>query len=213
MVSLHSPAHTESQPGVIAVLRELTSVSGLGPLLGTLALISFLNRSMATSNVLGYYEKRFGVPTYQLGFLSSIYALASLVAQSFLVGPAARILGERRAIIAGLMCAALGNAAEGATQTVYQYLIFSLPITVCATSVVSACSKSLISMVAPRQHIGKCLGVVDIIGSSKLSSSSHSLTRATSNKTLVILHSCGYPRATVRRRALQYCRSAWTFMA
>lgn len=103
--------------GALKLLRSHRELWGL-------AWVNFLSNlahvALPTLAVL-YMGHRYGWSTRSVGFVLAGVGVCSIIVQGVLVGRVVRALGERRTMLVGLACAALGFAIQGlaATGTVY----------------------------------------------------------------------------------------------
>jgi len=65
----------------------------------------FIETSMNATNIINYYEDRFGMETYQRGFMSSLASVTSLIVEGVLVGPCIRVVGSEANMM--LLCTVL----------------------------------------------------------------------------------------------------------
>ncbi len=109
--------------GALAFLRGDAVLAGL-------AVVSFLKQLshvvLPVVFVL-YAGHRFGWDAAMLGFTLALVGICSATVQGALVGPAVKRLGERRALIAGLACGAIGYAGFGLAPSPLWFWAF-LPV-------------------------------------------------------------------------------------
>jgi MFS family permease len=153
--------------GVLNKLKELcASAQSGGLLVHLLALfcINFIDRAMSVNNMVSYFENRYGVESYTLGFIASATSAMAFLAQTFLVKRAKVVCGsERRAIVCGLVLHGLAYFSECFCTSIYHYLFLVVPLSVTASNIVSACSKSALSETVHAAHVGKMFGALNIL--------------------------------------------------
>ncbi len=100
----------------LAALHRLRGTPALPPLVGVYAVLSLVGQLPATLWIL-YGQERFGWNTAIAGLSLAAYGAVHAVAQAFVTGPWVRWLGERRALLLGLLADGLGLVLLGlATQ-------------------------------------------------------------------------------------------------
>jgi MFS family permease len=77
----------------LSTVKDVAQIPGVLTILSIRILVSFLESGTSSKLIVNYYEGRFGVQTYQLGFMSTAWALLSSLAQTFLVVPSTRYFG------------------------------------------------------------------------------------------------------------------------
>jgi DHA1 family tetracycline resistance protein-like MFS transporter len=95
--------------GAFALLRADRVLLGLG----AVSFLKFLSHGVLPVIFVLYAGYRYGWDARMLGFTLAIVGICSAVVQGALVGPAVARLGERRALILGLCCGAIGFAGFG----------------------------------------------------------------------------------------------------
>jgi DHA1 family tetracycline resistance protein-like MFS transporter len=90
--------------------------------------------------------RRFGFDAAQTGYLLSAFGFLGVVVQGAMVGPIVALLGERRTLAVGLLCAALGWGGSALTHTVPVFAAMLVPgalgIGLCNATLSSLVSKS-----------------------------------------------------------------------
>eukprot|EP01031_Cornospumella_fuschlensis_P024762 gene24762-29923_t len=151
-----------SLPGV--VYTQLTSQGGVIFLFRQL--ISFVQASMSARHLLNYYEDRFGVETYQLGFLTSGTTVVSLISQSFLVGFALKLCKhEVLAIAVCFLVLGLANVIETLSSDWIVFLVCSLLPATVFSSVLDTASKAMLINSIPAASLGTMLSSANMITS------------------------------------------------
>lgn len=136
----------------------------------------FVQSSMTSRYIYHYYEDRFGIETYQLGFITSFATIVSILSELLFVEPVLKLLldggqqkksiehnsvDERhaRVEILCLIVLIVSSVAESLSPNLPTYLISSLlPFTV-AGAVLSSATRSVFISTVPPPHLGKVLGV------------------------------------------------------
>lgn len=129
-------------------------------------LISFIQASMSSRHLLNYYEERFKVETYQLGFLTSATTMVSLVSQCFLVGFALRLC--KHEVIAIAVCfvvIGLANVVESLSDDWNVFLVCSLLPTTLVSSVLDTASKAMLINSIPPSQLGTMLSSANMVTS------------------------------------------------
>ncbi len=99
--------------GSLALLRSSRELAGLA---GVVFLSNLAHAAMPATMVL-YAAYRYGWDARDVGFLMAVVGLSSALVQGLAVGPVIRRYGERRALLGGLACGALGFAGYGLAPT------------------------------------------------------------------------------------------------
>jgi DHA1 family tetracycline resistance protein-like MFS transporter len=99
--------------GALKLLRSRHQLLGLA----TVAFLSTLAGVVLPSIYVLYVSYRYGWDTRAVGFSLALVGVCSALAQAALVKPVVAHLGERGAMLAGLLCGAAGMAIFGAATT------------------------------------------------------------------------------------------------
>jgi DHA1 family tetracycline resistance protein-like MFS transporter len=99
--------------GSLRLLRSHPELSGLA---GVVFLSNLAHAALPATFVL-YAGYRYGWDARDVGLVLASVGVCSAIVQGALVGPAVRRLGERRVLLAGLSCGALGFLAYGLAPT------------------------------------------------------------------------------------------------
>lgn len=143
-----------------------TSVHLKGVALNLLALfsITFVERAMNYNNMITYFQIRYGVEAYTLGFIASATSVIAMGAQIFIVKSAKSFWGsDQGAIVAALFCATVAYFFEYFCTSIYHYLVLVVPLYTVCTSIIEACSKSALSAAVPIEHVGKLFGALNVL--------------------------------------------------
>jgi len=133
--------------GMLPLLRSSPALAGLQ----VANFFSQLAHVVLPSTFVLYAGYRYGWDVKMVGLTLAIVGVCSMVVQGVAIGPIVRHLGERRALLLGLVCGALGFFIYGAAPT---GLLFCVGIPVMALWGVSgAATQALMTrMVAPDQQ-------------------------------------------------------------
>jgi hypothetical protein len=167
IIPSHEPQSPSGNPNSASRLGILTYLDGAILPVIALVIIAFVERSMANTNIMSYFELRYELPTASLGYVSSVSSLVTLLAQLFLIKPVLSLCGgnEQAALLCALIACAVANFIEGNCITIYHYLIFFVPISVTGSSILHTLSRSVLSGLVPSEHIGKALGALGLLES------------------------------------------------
>eukprot|EP00640_Fibrocapsa_japonica_P003247 CAMPEP_0113934382 /NCGR_PEP_ID=MMETSP1339-20121228/1713_1 /TAXON_ID=94617 /ORGANISM="Fibrocapsa japonica" /LENGTH=337 /DNA_ID=CAMNT_0000936167 /DNA_START=206 /DNA_END=1219 /DNA_ORIENTATION=- /assembly_acc=CAM_ASM_000762 len=125
----------------------------------------FLFRAM-TSASFGYYEDRWGVETHNLGYLSSLRAVLSLICQVWVVGFLVKKCGgEGWVIYLGGLGLVLANFLEALDITLNMYLVALLPSKILASTLLTVSLQSLFTKAIPAKEAGSALGTLNVLSS------------------------------------------------
>jgi len=124
-------------------------------------LISFIQSSLTSRYILNYYEDRFDMETYQLGFISSLMTGFSIVAESFIVGPALSIFrnNDYQTIIICLFILSILYTIESTCASLWTFILLALLPGSVVSTILSAACRSLFLQLIPSSHIGKVSGL------------------------------------------------------
>ena len=124
-------------------------------------LISFVQSSLTSRYILNYYEDRFGMETYQLGFISSLMTGFSIIAESFIVGPALSIFrnNDYQSIIACLFILSILYTIESTCTSLWSFIVLALLPGSVVSTILNAAIRSLFLQLIPSSHIGKVSGL------------------------------------------------------
>ncbi|CAM9533129.1 unnamed protein product, partial [Ectocarpus fasciculatus] len=143
-----------------------SSVHAKGIFLNLVALfsITFVDRAMNYNNMISYFEIRYNVAAYTLGFIASATSIIAIIGQTFFINGMKTFWGsDQRAIVAALFCSGAAYFIEFFCVSIYHYLIFVVPLFTICTNVVQACSKSALSASVPVEHVGKLFGALNVL--------------------------------------------------
>jgi len=124
-------------------------------------LIIFVQSSLTSRYILNYYEDRFGMETYQLGFISSLMTGFSIIAESFIVGPALSIFrnNDYQSIIACLFILSILYTIESTCTSLWSFIVLALLPGSVVSTILNAAIRSLFLQLIPSSHIGKVSGL------------------------------------------------------
>ena len=71
--------------------------------------------------------RRFGFDAVRTGYLFAVFGVLGVVVQGALVGPIVRLLGERKTLTIGLLCAAVGWGGSALTYSFPLFLALLVP--------------------------------------------------------------------------------------
>lgn len=145
------------------VVTEIKSICSNSALLKTLVLrllLAFIQASTSSRNLLNYYQNRFKIETYQLGFLSSFYTSVTLFAEVFMVAPILRYIGDStRTLQICLALIIITNIIESHTPNIYAFLVVVAAPAALAGTLVSSSARTLFLNSVPSEHLGKILSI------------------------------------------------------
>lgn len=165
--------------------KELLAYPSLGRVLMCRILLIFVESSMSSRNVINYYETKFGLETYQIGFMSSGTMCVSILVQVFLLSwvlryfhgnvdtkrpltDASQYTAPDISVYEDLMILSIGVViySEIFEQFSSNFPIFcamSLLPNIITRTILSEVSKSAFTLAVPPDHIGKALGVFNTV--------------------------------------------------
>ena len=151
--------------GSLRLLRSHPELSGLA---GVVFLSNLAHAVLPATFVL-YTGYRYGWTARDVGLVLAGVGICSAIVQGLLVGPAVRRFGERRALLGGLACGALGFLGYGVAPT---GALFLLAVPVGALwGIASPAAQGLMTRhVGPSEHgelqgaTGSVMGVATMIG-------------------------------------------------
>jgi len=166
-------ASTEAPKSKMSFFRDIRSILSL-PITGSLLLfrllLIFVESSMNANNILNYFESKFGIETYQRGFLSSVVSVTSLIVDALMVAPVMRLVhhgrgGERIVVYLCILVMALAAFAEYLIGNFYIYVLLCLLPTVVSSSLLSSASKAIFLNSVLKPNTGKAIGVLGLLSS------------------------------------------------
>jgi DHA1 family tetracycline resistance protein-like MFS transporter len=110
----------------VGALRLLRSRPGL-PSLATVQFLALTAQNALPTITVLYAINRYGFTMRQLSVLLGIMGVSSALVGGVLTGPVVRMLGERRALVLGLVCGTAGFATMGLAETPILFLL-ALPL-------------------------------------------------------------------------------------
>lgn len=146
-------------------LRQLVQIPGVWQIFACRLIVSFVESSMSSRNILNYYEDRFHIATHQRGFISSASSIVVLLAQTVIVGFAHRLWGDDVTVLIAAIGLVMSSVVEGLLSSMWQYLLFvQLPANI-ASCLIGSATRSQFSSLVPREHAGKAIGVMNVLSS------------------------------------------------
>ncbi|CAN0183825.1 unnamed protein product, partial [Phaeothamnion confervicola] len=113
-----------------------------------------------------YFEERFNVESYILGYISSYRALLTLFAQVYLVGRLHKFISDRALVSAAVAALVLANLVEASPDIgLWAYLATAVPGSVLAHSLLGICLETIFTLRIPKSDIGAALGTLNVLQS------------------------------------------------
>ncbi|MEE8393633.1 MAG: MFS transporter [Rhodospirillales bacterium] len=137
--------------------KEALARPNVGLLIGISFLAVFVFAGLETTFAL-WSEKKFGWGPLQNGYIFAYVGLLSAAVQGIMIGPLARIFGERRLIIQGAMALALGIGLIPLAGSI-PILLLAMTILGYGFSVITPSINSLISLQVGEEEQGGIMGV------------------------------------------------------
>jgi DHA1 family tetracycline resistance protein-like MFS transporter len=109
-------------------------------------------------------QRRFGWDATHIGYILTVFGVLGFIVQGGLVGPVARRLGDARALLVGLCCAALGFSIAAVTYSVPVFVAALAPAAV-GIGLCNPTLTSLISRSAPEGEQGLVQGAAGTLES------------------------------------------------
>ncbi len=151
--------------GSLRLLRSHRELSGLA---GVVFLSNLAHAALPATFVL-YAAYRYGWDARDVGFVLAGIGICSAIVQGALVGPAVRRLGERRVLLTGLSCGALGFFVYGLAPTGALFLA-AVPV-VALWGLASPAAQGLMTRhIGPSEQgalqgaAGSVMGIANMIG-------------------------------------------------
>jgi DHA1 family tetracycline resistance protein-like MFS transporter len=151
--------------GSLKLLRSHRELSGLA---GVVFLSNLAHAALPATFVL-YAAYRYGWDARDVGFVLAGIGICSAIVQGALVGPAVRRLGERRVLLTGLSCGALGFFGYGLAPTGAVFLA-AVPV-VALWGLASPAAQGLMTRhIGPSEQgalqgaAGSVMGIANMIG-------------------------------------------------
>jgi len=144
-------------------LKSCFASQALGSIITSILLFGWFQRATSHKLIASYYEKMYGMETYQRGYLSSYQMVMTLGTQYLLVGPFIRFCGgERKAAVVSAIMMTVVTFLE-IQGNLYVYLTLLCPILSLAQAVIGLSLKSLVTHVAPKDSLGSVLAALDVL--------------------------------------------------
>jgi DHA1 family tetracycline resistance protein-like MFS transporter len=145
--------------GALKLLRSHPELFGLASVMFLMGLAHLV---YPTTFVL-YADYRFGWGLQMVGWTLLIVGVLSIIIQGALVGRIVKALGERRAMIFGLLCGTVGFILYGAAPTGYWFWA-AMPITA-LWAVANPAAQSIMTQHVTPQEQGRLQGAIGSLGS------------------------------------------------
>lgn len=129
----------------------------------TKLLVLFVISSMSSQHVINYYQDKFELETYQLGFLQSFSMSCRMFFQIFVVGRISSLLDNHvHVMLFGFIGLSVASFIERITSSFRVFVVVSLIPQILCTTVIETASRSwLISMVSIKQ-LSVLLGLLNV---------------------------------------------------
>lgn len=127
-------------------------------------LMSFVMSSMGSHHIMNYFQDRFHLETYQLGFLSSMTTGCRLLSQAFCVGYITRFFDNDAVLI--LFClflTACTNLGESIAWDIYVYIAVAAIPDAIIGSVMETANKTWLLSSVPSIHHGSIFSGMNVI--------------------------------------------------
>jgi MFS transporter, DHA1 family, tetracycline resistance protein len=108
--------------------------------------------------------RRFGFDAAHTGYLLSAFGFLGVLVQGGMVGPVVKVLGERRTLAVGLVCAAIGWGGSALTHSLPVFVAMLVPGAV-GIGLCNATLSALISKAAPPREQGRVQGAAGALES------------------------------------------------
>ncbi|MFZ1990186.1 MAG: MFS transporter, partial [Alphaproteobacteria bacterium] len=164
--SLPPERRTEFHPKNIIPFGAIYSFAKRYPRLGQMLFVTVLMTlggfAMQAIGVI-YTNGRYGWDTTLNGYMLTAFGVAGMIIQIFLVRPAIKFLGDRKALVAGWCCQATGLLWFGlATQG--KYFWYGIPIACCGSLAGPVWTSYMTKVISPMEQ-GRLSGVVSSLQS------------------------------------------------
>lgn len=128
-------------------------------------LIFFVQSATSSRHVLNYYQDRFGIETYQLGFLTSFSMILGMLSQFFLVGPVSSYFknNDYLVIVIALTGLVITSVLESVCPDFYSFLILSQLPSAISGALLGSSTKAIFLNAIPQGHTGKVMGIFNIM--------------------------------------------------
>ncbi len=162
-------------PAVNAIRNFFRSVVDLcqNPAVGYIVALQvfygFVVNSMSYRHILNYMEDRFGIETYQLGFLSSYGSIAGIASDIVLVPVVMKFFDTAKkpysTITVCLLLIAVANLGEVMSPTLNHYVFYSMLPNVVASNLLASSMKNAFLTAVPVSDTGKAQGIMGMLSS------------------------------------------------
>jgi DHA1 family tetracycline resistance protein-like MFS transporter len=156
---LPEPPHGKQAPrhAPWTEFRLVASKPGVAPLLG-LDLGYWSAFALYQTTFALFVSRRFGFDAAATGHTLAVMGLVNITIQLGVVGRAAKKFGERRTLLAGFTCGAVGLSGMSLAHQVPLFLPF-LVLAACGSALSSPSLSSLLSQTVPSNEQGRLQGV------------------------------------------------------
>jgi DHA1 family tetracycline resistance protein-like MFS transporter len=124
-------------------LREVSSRPGIR-LLFTIDFLYWGSFAVYQTTFALFGERRFHFDATHIGYLLAAFGFLGVIVQAAMVGPVVKLIGERRMLTIGLICAAIGWGGSAMTHSIPIFLLMLVP----GALGIGFCNPSLVSLVS-----------------------------------------------------------------
>eukprot|EP00511_Aplanochytrium_stocchinoi_P003500 CAMPEP_0204829302 /NCGR_PEP_ID=MMETSP1346-20131115/7404_1 /ASSEMBLY_ACC=CAM_ASM_000771 /TAXON_ID=215587 /ORGANISM="Aplanochytrium stocchinoi, Strain GSBS06" /LENGTH=408 /DNA_ID=CAMNT_0051958983 /DNA_START=229 /DNA_END=1452 /DNA_ORIENTATION=+ len=135
----------------------------LGASVICLLLFSWVDRATSYASLGSFYEDKYGIETYQRGYISSYQSILLFMVQSRLVRPLLQYSGgECRSAFWGAVGLTLATVIES-WATLPVFVVVVAPMVALSVPLIGLSLKSLLTKVAPKDAVGSALAATDVL--------------------------------------------------
>lgn len=149
-------------------LSSLIQLPNVGIILIFRMTISFVENSMSSRHILNYFEDRFGIETFQLGYVQSFTMAVSILSELYLLPKLLQFFKDKNSFhVVSFLLVGLGatNFLEYISPSYYVYVGISLLPATVLSSLLSFKMQQIFLHRIPVNETGKALGVIGVTSS------------------------------------------------
>lgn len=151
----------------VDMLVTISKLPNVSSLLTIRLLLSLFESSCSSRNIIGYFEKRYNIEAYMLGYISSLSSILSVLCDGFILPSIllhSSFISTSKFISILIVSSAIFNGIEYFNNNIYFYIFITIIPQTLIQSVLSTKLKALQLQSISSDHYGKFLSILSLLG-------------------------------------------------
>jgi len=149
------------------MLISLSKLPNVSSLLTIRLILSLFESSCSSRNIIGYFEKRYNIEAYMLGYISSLSSIISVLCDGFILPSIllhTSFISNSRFISITIVLSSIFNGIEFFNKNIYLYIFITIIPQTLIQSILSSKIKALQLNSISSDHYGKFLSILSLLG-------------------------------------------------